>query len=598
MLPAMRSLARGLVPFAALTLTALASAQQRKPCFVTVVDADDRPLAHAEVTLVEVGPVGAGPRDVVRAFTDARGRARPDVLLGRLYSASAMADAAADGSRLVSEPTDRGACGIVLELVAMHRATPRQLRIAGSVAMQEHWSRGLHVLGPDGRSTAVLPVDAEGMTTLPPSPWGPLMLGIHDGNGALLEAVRIEAHVPAPTIAFPQRTMLTLQVTDADGKPAGGASAGVVRAARRATDSLFADTATFPCSVLARADASGILEVPLGPLEAGRHGSGWLRLESACCGVRYVPANEAAGQPIASPLPVQLGSPSTATGALAGVLANERPTARLQLTLSHQQTRQTSSITLPFDVDITGNEMRAVLPSGITGHQLTIHLMPDDAAAMPRIVMLAPGRGDLASLPNVDLAKLRRFPLRLVDANGDPASSAQILVAPIPDPVDWPLRHRGLVIADLAGRAEILVGDGDWGVYMVHGKDQAWQFLGSDHPSGDFDVKLEAIPLMTMRVLDADGKPVRGAAVEPLPNMMGSLNLGLGERAKRARDAIIGECADRLATQARSNRAGQLAVPVQAWVDWRRTFRARAGERVSAPFAIQPGVDLGDVVVP
>ena len=103
--------------------------------------------------------------------------------------------------------------------------------------------------------------------------------------------------------------------------------------------------------------------------------------------------------------------------------------------------------------------------------------------------------------------------------------------------------------------------------------------------------------MMTMRVFDAEGKPVRGARVEPMPNMMGGVSLGTADRAKKARDVIVAECADRLATQPRSNRAGQLDVPVQDWVAWSMTFRVRAGERVSAPFPIQPGASLGDVVV-
>lgn len=592
----MRPIARWLAPFALLALAAEAPAQQRKPCFVTVVDADDRPLAHAEVTLVEVGHVGVDAPDVVLAFTDSRGRARPEVIVGRLYSASAMADVAADGSRLVSEPSDRGACGIVLELVAMHRAAPRQLRLVDSGATKDHWSRGLHVLGPDGQSTVVLPVDAEGVAALPPSPWGPLQIGMRDANGALLEVVRIEATVAAPTISFPKRTMLQLEITRADGKPAGGATASVLRYTRFA-DSLFGDVSPVLCPVMARADASGLLEVPLGPWEGGRHGSGWLRVENAGCGACYVPASVGWRQATAPTLAVELGDTRIATGTLAGVRSNERVVARLWLCLTHRAPRLHSSILLPFDFDIAGNEMRAVLPSGITEHQLTIHLTPDDATGMPRIALLPPGRGDLTELPNVDLAKLRRFSLRLVDANGDAAASAKVLVVPVPDRVEQPLRHKNRVIADLAGRAEVLVGDGDWGVYMVHDRDHAWLFIAGARASGDLEVKLEPIPEMTMRVLDAEGKPVRGARVEPMPNMMGGVSSGVGDRGKQLRDAIVGECADRLATQPRSNRAGQLTVPVQDWVAWTMTFRVRAGGLVSAPFPIQPGVDLGDVVV-
>src|SRR5678810_320421 len=105
-------------------------AQLRKPCFVTVVDGDGKPVADAEVLMQWVPDRGSpGQVDVVSATSDARGRCRPALVAGRLYAASAFGLGRADGSHLVSEPTDRGACGAVLELAAVHVARSRSLRV-------------------------------------------------------------------------------------------------------------------------------------------------------------------------------------------------------------------------------------------------------------------------------------------------------------------------------------------------------------------------------------------------------------------------------------------------------------------------------------
>src|SRR5215471_7447732 len=123
----MRRTARALVGCATALLAPFACAQARHPCLGTVVDEADKALAGAAVTLVwSPGDGAPGVADVVQATSDERGRFKADLVVGHAYTAWAIGPARGDGSRLVSEVTDRAAAGRVVELAAWHRCTLRR----------------------------------------------------------------------------------------------------------------------------------------------------------------------------------------------------------------------------------------------------------------------------------------------------------------------------------------------------------------------------------------------------------------------------------------------------------------------------------------
>src|SRR5262245_12528413 len=107
-------------------------AQARHPCLGTVVDEADQALAGAAVTCVWSPGQGApGVADVVQTTSDERGRFKADLVVGHAYTAWAIGPPREDGSRLVSEVTDRAAAGRVVELEAWHPWRPRKVKVSG-----------------------------------------------------------------------------------------------------------------------------------------------------------------------------------------------------------------------------------------------------------------------------------------------------------------------------------------------------------------------------------------------------------------------------------------------------------------------------------
>lgn len=131
-----------------------------------MVGPDGEPLAGAEVTCVFTANLFAvGDTDVVTAVVDARGRARCDLVVGKLYLAWAIGPADAEGVRCVSEPVALVAAGRVI-----FRWFPD--------ASQDLW--------------ADLPLPERDELTLPPSPWAVGSLGVRDAAGEVMVATRIE----------------------------------------------------------------------------------------------------------------------------------------------------------------------------------------------------------------------------------------------------------------------------------------------------------------------------------------------------------------------------------------------------------------------
>src|SRR5262249_20554122 len=123
---------------ACVLLAPFACAQARHACLGTVVDDEGRPLAAAATCVWSPGDSTPGVADVVQATADERGRFKADLAAGHAYTAWATGPARADGSRLVSEVTDRAAAGRVVELAAWHTWKPRRVKVSGF----EPWTGG------------------------------------------------------------------------------------------------------------------------------------------------------------------------------------------------------------------------------------------------------------------------------------------------------------------------------------------------------------------------------------------------------------------------------------------------------------------------
>ncbi len=102
-----------------LTLLAAAAlpAQRRQPLVGSVVDGDGKPVAAAEVTLIEddADLVGLDPIDVCRVVTDERGRFVASALVGVRYLALATTQER-DGAAVVAQPVPDNSCGQIASL--------------------------------------------------------------------------------------------------------------------------------------------------------------------------------------------------------------------------------------------------------------------------------------------------------------------------------------------------------------------------------------------------------------------------------------------------------------------------------------------------
>jgi hypothetical protein len=204
-------------------LAPCACAQARHPCLGTVVDDADKALAGAAVTLVwSPGDGAPGVADVVQATSDERGRFKADLVVGHAYTAWAIGPARSDGSRLVSEVTDRAAAGRVVELAAWHVARPRRVKVTGF----EPWTGGappkLQLL-PDVRHTysVALPAAKDGEVELPPAPLTTAGIGLLDD---VAHVTQVQPLAPEDDrVAFAGVHDETVKVVDEKDQPVPGA---------------------------------------------------------------------------------------------------------------------------------------------------------------------------------------------------------------------------------------------------------------------------------------------------------------------------------------------------------------------------------------
>src|SRR5262245_15506660 len=313
------------LPFALALLPGVLAAQLRRPCLGTVVDDADQPLASAEVTMVWTPGLGRpGRLDVVRATTDARGRFKVDLVISHAYTAWAIGPARADGSRLVSEVTDRAAAGVVLQIAAWFRWKPRQLQCTG----HEPWVGA----GPlrlrwycDARNDlgVDLPPSTDGQVALPP---GPLIKGavvLIDSDGRLVNLADVEPDVAAPAVAFAPPLESPLDVVDAEEKPVAGAVVEQMLSQwSTGGDAVFPPHAGHRWSAAGKTDASGRARLRL--VAADHVPICWLRVAAGPVSCYFVDTtSDTATQRVVVPrLEVE-------AGAVRGIRADEVPFAQL-----------------------------------------------------------------------------------------------------------------------------------------------------------------------------------------------------------------------------------------------------------------------------
>jgi hypothetical protein len=247
---------------------------------------------------------------------------------------------------------------------------------------------------------------------------------------------------------------------------------------------------------------------------------------------------------------------------------------------------------LPLSVAADGTLDVAPVPVGTRESTLSLQLFPRFEGT-PRHVLTSKRREPARRLPVLDLDKLRTVRVRAVDEQNSPLPGAAVLVVGtertmIPD--------EGMaLVLDHGGRADLLLDDSEWGIYITTGTAHALEFIDAGRAGGELMLHLQTMPTLRCRVVDADGKPVAHARVEGENG--GGFSGVLGDPRGRIKEDLAARVAESSAGAVRSSRDGMLILPVQDWRPMTVNMHVRAGSRVSASFPLAAADDVLEVVV-
>jgi hypothetical protein len=587
-------------------VAAIAQPQARHACLGTVVDADGKALVGAAVTLVWSPGIGApGEPDVVQMTSDERGRFKADLVVGHAYSAWAIGPPTADGTRLVTEVTDRAAAGRVVELAASHCRTPRRVQCAGYQAWTEGGPLRLALM-PDVRNgfTVPLAADADGAAELPPTPWITAGIALLDADGRIVQLQALA--VDGAQVAFVGALERDVKVVDESGKPIAGATIEhdvPYMQSERDGDGILLPATDAHWHLCATTGADGTAHVRV-PDNGLRWGSDWLRATTptgtqVMANLRTRNDTKARERPD-GPFVIRAARRDQAPGSVKGITTGELALAQLETEVSVEGSTQGLPMGLPVTIDATGHYRLVPLPPMACMPGLVLHLLPRTAGT-PRCAFVAPAaavpdRAPAAfQLPNIDLAALRTCRLSAVDSQNNPQPGAEVAVFATSNSPYAMLRVRALVL-DHGGRADLLLDNSEWAVYATNGTAHALAFVDAGGDGPDLSLRLQPMPTLRLRVVDVAGKAVHDARATGAPGR-GAFGGALTGARGWAKERIAMQIAWRAAAAARSDRDGLLVLPVQDWAQMDSRLFVRAGERRSESIALVASPDEQTVVV-
>ncbi|MCA8949544.1 MAG: carboxypeptidase regulatory-like domain-containing protein [Planctomycetes bacterium] len=491
-------------------LLAAVPAQQRSPCFLTVVDLDGRPVQGAAVTCSFMPSlVAIGEADVAHTVTDERGRARCELVPGALYCAWAVGPVDEGGSRCVSEVLPLVAVGRVAELSLVERVGPRRIAVTGLDAWRDAGVAGLRWF-PDRTQDAhvdlPLPAsDANGAggcaaVELPPSPSAFGLLGLRAASGELVavEVVGPAGEQPDETIVFPEPLALRAVVRNQRGEAIPEVRIEHWQPTGRGWG--FLGQSLMPrCCVVGVTGADGVArcwlaspepEVPA-MLLAQKRGYRWQVQTVAAAG------DVAFGLDVLAPLEVDVGDLADELGD-----GDRRATIALAARALVEARVGGGHVIQPFPVETTAER-----PHRWLVHRTSPEFVPTLCIVGPVPGAVVLGRVTDASAHQVDLDALTALDVEVVDAGGGPVAAALGVMSGHGNGV--PLPWTQILATNVAGRARLWLPRGEHLVYATTGDCHAFRVL-SDASAGVLRLALEPLTRMRIRVRDVDG-PVRGA---------------------------------------------------------------------------------------
>lgn len=499
----------------------------RKPSFARVVDAAGKPIEAAEVVFCGIVPhLGSSwvPPDVVRATSDARGRARADLLPGWCYMAWAVGPADERGVRQGSMLHGFTGAAAMFDLECSAPVPPAEVRCTGAEAWQALAPLRWFVAGPFvGVEHELLP-DADGRASLPPLPPRVAMscsIEVRTAAGDLLWSSS-----PLRNAELPPPCELELEVKDDKGDPLAGARVRH-RVVRRTAPNLDVPLTTidegwrlvgmtgpegrvtvqvpFAGDPFALADARELL---LFVEAAGKAG--------AVVGFRakqFYAGDEQAAVPEDRRLRCALKAASPLEGQL--LAAPGQPVAGLQVLL--QVSTMLRSGTGSFSI-----EPRSFVTAVGADGRFVFDGVPDQVRST-WLVLLPPPGGDPLALPlvpgsssrevpgSIALAKAVPLRLRIRDERGGPAVGAQVFVVPLEGRSGIGRESIVRSVVGPAGALDIQVMPGRWGLLALSATGLWTEEITTGGDGAELQRALTALPTMRLRLLDADGAPVRGA---------------------------------------------------------------------------------------
>jgi hypothetical protein len=201
----------------------------------------------------------------------------------------------------------------------------------------------------------------------------------------------------------------------------------------------------------------------------------------------------------------------------------------------------------------------------------------------------------LESLPDIDLAKLRTFAIRVVDASGAPASQAVVNLLPLSDTIQMVFRSEHVsILTDRAGRAELLCGDGDYAVSVNDASARVLTLLPAEQKGSELVLALQPLPKVRCRVVDDAGRPVRDARVVREKTLPGR---AIRKREDWPQMRFAWWLSEDVLSRACSDAQGWIDLPIQDLWPCSEDIRLVAGPHRSSTFRIEAGADPGTIVV-
>lgn len=488
---------------AAAILLGAVLAAQRSPLFATVVDADGLPLEEAEVTCVHSpGEAEGWPLDVVRARTDARGRARCELLPGLLYTAWAVG---AEG-RAVTAPRSLIAAGRVVELRACVEHAPRSVALSGVAAWREAGAVGV-LWFPDQREHAsvALPLPDGDVVEVPASCWARGALALADGRGRPMVATALDpgsceaaafdppVEIQVRTVSSPTRPVagcdVTCRVAGLGNWWAfpGAGNSGLIRSVGKTDEDGYLRFHA-SCGVMKKQKFGGSMPSFVTAFADRRgHGSGSAGI------VR--PLGNAIRLPAARAVRVEVRGSARDRVAVSGIASWSHSPIEGTHAFGWRRVPTTSSEPGSWVVHGVGERFR----------------LDCQVAASPSVRVLGEVYEDVDRVV-LDLDRAAPIQVSVRDQDGGPAACGLAISR-------LSMGHTGRLEArmatDLAGRAQLWLGNGPYLIYALDGERHAIAQFDAD-ARADVELRLAPIPKVRLEVVDASGRPVVGARVRPV----------------------------------------------------------------------------------